>query len=55
MVEGDQLVALIGKRRAGLLVVAVDLFRTVEDLAGRNDLVARIVEAYDRADRESKS
>src|SRR3954453_13028441 len=43
MVEGDQLVALVGKGRARLLVVAVDLFGAVEDLVGRNDLVARVV------------
>jgi hypothetical protein len=43
----DQLVALVGKRGPGLLEVRRDLARPVEDIPGRDELVARVVEGLE--------
>ena len=46
--EGDQLVALVRKGGACLLEVARHLLRPVVDVAGADELVARMVEGGDR-------
>src|SRR6185312_17359702 len=43
----DQLVALVGKRTAGLLVVGAHSRLAVVDVAGGDDLVARVGERAD--------
>jgi hypothetical protein len=48
MVERDQLVALIGERRPGLLEIGRYLLGTVVDVAGADQLVAGVVEGLDR-------
>jgi hypothetical protein len=48
VVQRDQLVALVGERGARLVEVALDRLGAVVDLAGRDDLVARVVEGRQR-------
>ena len=48
VVELDQLVALVGEGAAGLLVVGGDLLGPVVDVAGRDDLVAGVLEGVER-------
>src|ERR1700692_4390296 len=48
VVEGDQLVALVGERGASLGVVAANLGLAVVDVAGGNQLVAGMRERADR-------
>src|SRR5689334_19918083 len=48
VVEGDQLVALVGKRGARLGEVPTDLLLAVVDVARRDDLVARVPERLNR-------
>ena len=44
----DQRVALVGERGPRLVEVAADLIGAVEDVAGRDDLVAGMAEGGDR-------
>jgi mannosyltransferase len=48
VVEGNQLVSLVGERGACLLEVARHLLRPVVDVAGADQLVARVVESRQR-------
>ena len=48
VMEGDQLVALVGERGARLLEVARHLVGAVEDVARADQLVARVVEGRER-------
>ena len=47
MMEREQLVALVGEGGAGLLEVARDLLGAVVDVAGGDQLVARVVEGVE--------
>src|SRR5262249_17481729 len=48
VVERDQLIPLVGKGGARLVEVAGDLLGAVIDVAGADELVARVVEGLDR-------
>jgi hypothetical protein len=48
VVQRDQLVALVGERRARLSEVGHDLLRPVVHVAGRDDLVPRVAERAER-------
>jgi hypothetical protein len=48
VVHRDQVVALVRERGPGLLEVARDLTRAVVDVAGADQLVARMVERRER-------
>jgi len=48
VVQRDDLVALVGKRRPAFGEVGANLLLTVEDVAGRHELVPRMIERGDR-------